>query len=622
MSLENKEKTGESPPVSTEYAIFEKLEQPICITGVDGQLHFANNSFKDLFATTEQTAQLDLKHPFFPEYRKRVALAYIQALNGNDKQCFAIINAPNGNSVPVEIYLFPMVSSGNVTAILTILKIVDERLLSFDRSTLTLISEENFQYDKLHFEFSPMAILRFDEEMKIIQCSRSCEGFLGYSNPELIEKQKVKYSSLFTYDAERIKKSVMDIFAGVTPFQRFGEVKVKVNGDIEKIINVVLYPIVQNQQINSIEVIMEDITRIIELKDKIASMNRIQLLSDITKGFMHTLNNSINVIMSKTQLISQITEKEPVLDGINLIEESAQEIIDQIRRVQNFIGQNDVEEDVQEPLVRIIEDAIEFSKILFKVEDNENRRSIEIDKKYFTSAYIKANTRALREIIIWTIIKVSNFIQKKGKLQIDLKENKDITLTVKAKEPNPQNSQQTFSSIDMFLNMDIRQVAEKVNIKIIEEETQDSYSIKAVIPSKYIKVAEVNKSEEVRYKLRDLDIIIVEDEKALKTILYELFDKMGNRVFVCEDGKDALEEFKRKDYDLVITDYGISGISGIELSARIKEINDKTVTVLLSGWVLNDLNVYKNVIDLFLPKPFKLDDLLTKISKIFKEKQE
>ena len=621
MSLGNYKKTGDFSPVSTDYSVFEALEQPVCILGVDSLLQYANSHFRKLFSTDESSVQLDWKHPFFPEYRKRIAQAYIQALKGIDKQCFAMINSPNGESIPVEIYLYPMFTEGKVHAILSILKIVDERLLSFDRSTLTLISEENFQYDKLHFEFSPMAIIRFNENMEITQCSRSCEGFLGYSHEELVEKHKIDYTNLFIYDSERIKKSVKDIFSGITPFQRFGEVKVIVNGDFEKIINVVLYPIVQNQQINSIEVIMEDITKIKELKNKIASMNRIQLLSDITKGFLHSLNNSINVIMSKTQLISQITEKDPVLEGINLIEDSAQEVIDQIRRVQNFIGQNDVEENIQEPLVRIIEDSIEFSKILFKVEDNENRRTVEIDKKYFTSAYIKANTKALREIIIWTIIKVSNFIQKKGKLQIDLKENKDITLTVMAKEPNPQYQQHYNPSIDMFLNMDIRQVAERINIKIIEEETQDSYSIKAIIPSKYIKVVEVNKSEEVRYKLRDLDIIIVEDEKALKTILYELFDKMGNRVFVCEDGKDALEEFKRKDYDLVITDYGISGISGIELSARVKEINDKTTTVLLSGWVLNDLNAYKNVIDLFLPKPFKLDDLLTKISKIFKDKQ-
>ncbi len=41
--------------------------------------------------------------------------------------------------------------------------------------------------------------------------------------------------------------------------------------------------------------------------------------------------------------------------------------------------------------------------------------------------------------------------------------------------------------------------------------------------------------------------------------------------------------------------------------------------MLLSGWMLNNLDAYKNVIDLFLPKPFKLDSLITEISKLVKD---
>ena len=118
-----------------------------------------------------------------------------------------------------------------------------------------------------------------------------------------------------------------------------------------------------------------------------------------------------------------------------------------------------------------------------------------------------------------------------------------------------------------------------------------------------------------------MDIIIVEDEEALQKILFELFDKMGNRVFICENGNEALKEFRSKHYDLVLTDYGIAGITGIELAARIKEINEDTITILLSGWMLENVNDYKNVIDLFIPKPFKLDDLLKNVSSVFKEKK-
>jgi CheY-like chemotaxis protein len=176
------------------------------------------------------------------------------------------------------------------------------------------------------------------------------------------------------------------------------------------------------------------------------------------------------------------------------------------------------------------------------------------------------------------------------------------------------------SFVNIFTGIDIRQAAERINVKILEEESSEVYAIKAIFPSKIVIDEHDNESENHVYKLRDLDILIVEDELALQKILYELFDRMGNRVFICDNGNDALEEFRNNNYDLLITDYGLSGLTGIELSARIKELNEKTVTILLSGWILDDVKAYKNVVDLFIPKPFKLDSLLKQISKKVDEK--
>ena len=71
--------------------------------------------------------------------------------------------------------------------------------------------------------------------------------------------------------------------------------------------------------------------------------------------------------------------------------------------------------------MNIIEDAIEFAKMQFKVEDKEKRRSINIERKYFTSVHIKTDTRLMREIVISIVLKVANFLTRKGTLQIELK---------------------------------------------------------------------------------------------------------------------------------------------------------------------------------------------------------
>jgi PAS domain S-box-containing protein len=624
MKLESNNKTGEvTSPVSLDYTILESLQYPVCVLGTDGILIFGNESFNRFFKPDKSDVHLDWGHPFSPEYRKRIAQSYISALNGTEKQCFAVIASPDGRNLPVEIYLFPMIHDGKVTSILALMKIVDERLLSFDRSTLSMISEENFQYDSMHYEFSPIPLIRINREIEIIKCSHSAEGFLGFSSEEIIEEKAATLKSIFIFDAERIKKSINNIISGDMPFQRIGEIKLKDSKDEQKIVNLTLFPIIQENEITSCEIIIEDITKIKNLKDQISSMSRINLFNNISKGLLHSFNNTINVIMSKTQLLLQITEKESVVEGIQLIEESAMEIVDQIRRVNNFITKShDLESDKVEPLISIIEDAIEFFRLQFKVEEKDMKRSINIERKYFSNIFIKTDSKLLREIIISIILRVSELIFKKGTIEITLKNNNDLYLLVKVKQDRESEQSGSQSPVEnIFSGIDMRQTAERLGIKILEEESSEYYAIKAIFPARVIIDRDENELETIEYKLRDLDIIVVEDEPALQRILHEVFDKMGNRVFICADGNEALSEFKEKHYDMVITDYGIEGITGLELSARIKELDENTITVLLSGWTIENLPTHKNIVDLFMSKPFKLDDLIKNISKVFETKK-
>ncbi len=612
-----------SDTTNPEEFVLNHLKHPVCIIGKDGLLQYSNQSFQQFFKTNGKDIRLDWEHPFFPEYRKRLATAYLNVLKGSDKHCFAIINTPDGLQVPLEIYLFPLFTDNTVTSILAMLKIVDDRLLSFDRSTLSLISEENFKYDSLHYEYSPVPIIRINDNEEIIKCSQTMEGFLGYTAEEILSEKQVTIDVIFHQDYEKVKKAVHGILNGEIPFQRLGEIRATTRENDTKVVNLTIYPILQDNEISAIEIVFEDITKILDLKNKINAINSSKLFSDITKGFLHSLNNSINVILSKTQMLMQITEKESVMEGIQMLGEAANDITEQIRRVQSLISDSvDEHRENEELLVNIIEDAIEFSRMQFKVEDKEHKRTIRIERKYFSSVYIKTDTRMLREIIISIIIKLSRFIHKAGIIHIILKDNNNLELIIKVdKETSTQTASLSRPFVNIFSGINISQAAEKINIKVVEEESSETYSIKAILPGKIIRDNKARTTEENEYKLRDMDIIIAEDESHLQKILFDLFDKMGNRVFMSKDGIDALEEFKRKHYDLVITDYGIPGITGLELAARVKEINEDTVTVLLSGWSLEDIDRYSSVIDAFIAKPFKLDELINEISSIFNEKR-
>jgi len=55
--------------------------------------------------------------------------------------------------------------------------------------------------------------------------------------------------------------------------------------------------------------------------------------------------------------------------------------------------------------------------------------------------------------------------------------------------------------------------------------------------------------------------------------------------------------------------------------AKAKEINESIVTALLTGWSLDNIGAYKNIVDIFLTKPFKLEVLIRSISRIMKSRK-
>ncbi len=605
------------------YFLLDCLNMPACVLNLDGNLIYSNKSFSDFFPEGKMDFRLDFEHPFFSEYRKKVAQCYLSAKNGHSKQCFAMINSSEGSHLPVEVFFFPIFDGNAQTGIASVINVVDPKSASIEKSGSRLIFESKLDYDDIYYEFSPMNIIRLNEKYEIIKQSRTIESSLGYTSEELTKNAEQACRIIFPLETEKILKAAAEIFMGNMPFQRLGEIRVSTKNSEIMFVNVVMFPVRTAGDVKAVDIIMEDITKLKNIEDKINSMQRLQLMGDITMGFLHSLNNTLNVILSKSQLLMQISEKEAVSDGIRLIEESSMSIFNQIRRIQNFIGDNiSVSAEKTEPFVSIIEDAIEFAKLKLKVEDRESKRTINIERKYYIDFNITADTKSFREIIISMILKVSAVISKKGTINISTKENADVYLIVSAeKDIIPESTVVFEEALNVFSGLNIRQVADKLGIKILEEESPTSYSMKAIIPKRFASKKSLNDSKSPEFKIRGFNIMIVEDEKYLRDILFELFDKMGNRVSVFENGKDALKAYMENPFDLVITDYDIEGITGIELAAKIKDLDDNTSTILLSGWMLNNLETYHNIIDIFIPKPFKLDELILQISKIMSDKK-
>jgi two-component system, chemotaxis family, chemotaxis protein CheY len=81
------------------------------------------------------------------------------------------------------------------------------------------------------------------------------------------------------------------------------------------------------------------------------------------------------------------------------------------------------------------------------------------------------------------------------------------------------------------------------------------------------------------YVPRMANILAVDDSEPMRKLVALVLEKAGHKVSLAENGADALEQFRGKPFDLVVTDINMPLMSGFELIRAIREFND-TIPIL------------------------------------------
>jgi len=79
-------------------------------------------------------------------------------------------------------------------------------------------------------------------------------------------------------------------------------------------------------------------------------------------------------------------------------------------------------------------------------------------------------------------------------------------------------------------------------------------------------------------------VLIVDDEPVQREMLEGFLTKEGYGVSTAGDGAAALDQFKRGSFDLVLTDFRMPGMDGIQLLKELKRLNPEAGVVLLTAF--------------------------------------
>lgn len=111
------------------------------------------------------------------------------------------------------------------------------------------------------------------------------------------------------------------------------------------------------------------------------------------------------------------------------------------------------------------------------------------------------------------------------------------------------------------------------------------------------------------------EILIIDDEKAIRKTLTEILSFEGYKIDDAADGEEGLKKFKEKSYDLVLCDIKMPKLDGIEFLQKAGEINPDVPVIMISGHgnIETAVEAVKKGAFDFISKPPDLNRLLITI---------
>jgi signal transduction histidine kinase/putative methionine-R-sulfoxide reductase with GAF domain/CheY-like chemotaxis protein len=344
-----------------------------------------------------------------------------------------------------------------------------------------------------------------------------------------------------------------------------------------------------------------------EAQDRIIQTEKLRALGEMSSGVVHDFNNvlaailgRIPIILKKLDKFENWTGRQFLEKNLELIEKAANDGAHILSRISEFTKKKPSEKFIELQIDQVIADTIELTKP--KWHDIALTEGKSIDVEFHRSGFLQTmgSPSELREVFTNLINNSVDAISVAGKIIIDANLAPENTIVVTVEDTGEGMTPEIRNKIfePFFTTKDIRGTGLGLSVTYgiitrhkgtIEVESCPGQGSKFTIALPVRKSGQdETRSIEIPVKAEHSGtILVVDDEEQFRDIVVEILVSAGHLVDFAGDGQSALEMLKEKQYEVVVTDLGMSGLSGWELSDAIHVDHPGVRIIMATGWGSN-----------------------------------
>ncbi len=360
--------------------------------------------------------------------------------------------------------------------------------------------------------------------------------------------------------------------------------------------------------------------------------NRLETLGRMTMGIAHDFNNLLSGILGYTELLKSYADedvKDPTLsEHLRTIEQAALDGAALIRKIQQYIRQEKQTHFAPLDIPTLIQDCVSLTRPYWYNEPRRQGIAIEVSQDFEDVPPVMGSATELREVFLNLILNAVQAMPDGGHItfrtyntdegvRIDVRDDgMGMSENVRHRIFEPLYTTKGERGTGMGLAVSYGIIQEHEGTIRVESRLGEGSSFHILLP----------RAEETRQERRDkvekrprksARVMVVDDEKMVRTILEKLLSLKGHSVIQADSGEAALRLAESYELDVVFTDLGMPEMNGRQLARELRDRYPDLPIVLLTGDT--EAGEPGGDVDVVLSKPFKIDQLEITIQDIMRK---
>lgn len=361
-----------------------------------------------------------------------------------------------------------------------------------------------------------------------------------------------------------------------------------------------------------------------------SQVEKLRALGQMTAEVAHDFNNILTIVLAHAQFALQQVGDDPTLRrDLKAIERAARDGIEVIRRLSEFTRIRPKETARQRTDInQAVREALEATR--HRWEDDFKRKGLDLEvvTELGELPPVNVNPVEIREVLTNLVFNALEAMPQGGMLKMKTQMGDSQVLIfvsdtgtgipreIRERIFDPFFTTKGPARSGLGLSVSSAIIGHYGGEILVQSRVGEGSTFTIELPT--ISISEEELPPHVR---EPASILIIDDEVGVLEVLSQILTMDGHWVTLASSGEEGLIAFQDGQFDLVLTDLGMPGMSGWDVSKAIKELKPQVPIIILTGWALDtdEETMRERYIDGIVAKPFEMSAILQVVHDALKQ---